>query len=488
MLAYQQKATGPNVTFADASLDELISEIDFFAPPTAETMFRQAPVHSPTASVMSSSSSTRADSDACDVASVGNSSSKSKKSKEIPKADYAVDHLDYKHLHQLLQPRMVEEKNAFPCKLNTSFKKKYFRFDNKSLQCFPGCSKFADVREARMLGNDHRAGGRGESFCTNAVTGSVMVQTFAVPIDTLRVVGRFLSATPEVGVLPESDAPLLDIGAVLDKLPEANCVHGQVTGDSQTVDTWGRQEVGFTLQPEEAWFFNMILPRHRRNAACAAHKVPLFVFELLVFMQQGQSFKLCARTISSPFEVASIRTLIREALSFRQQSLPGHVSKDMADDEEMDGEAAKPLAGKPVAIALNARRHLAANYSSTAQRVRLAEANRKEEEKKKKQELVIEIVPEPEFNSGMDIVSPVPQSFTFPPPLPLFSVPPPQIFGFPVNQTSSAPTSNRDVLLDFPDLFLSDTFENADPMFQAPEMNVVMNVFNAELNLDDDIP
>lgn len=345
----------------------------------------------------------------------------------IPKVDYAVDHLSPAMLHALLQPTMVETKNYVQSKFVTAFKKKYFRFDNKALQCFPGCARFADVREARMQGLDHKGGARAEAFCTNAVVASLVVPS-NVPLTALHVVGRFLCATPETAVLPDSDAPLLDVGAVVSYLPSANCVQG-------TVQVSAQGEVTAAVHPSEAWFFNMTLPRHRRNAACAAHKVPLFVFELLSLVQHDTSrYQVVSRAVSAPFEVASIRTLIREVLSFRQQNLLANLQtrreeQAIASKEETDNTPrpapimAAPIAPAPAVIAEQSPAmaatmtpmQMAAGYSHTVHRIRLAEATRREEEHKKNRLIPnYRVSPAPEVATSFASVPAMDLSFDLP--------------------------------------------------------------------------
>lgn len=316
---------------------------------------------------------------------VGSTSSNSKK-QAVPKPDYAVDHLDLSMLNQIIRADHVAAQNMFPVQVLTEFKKKYYRFDNKMLQCFPGCSRFADVREARMLGLDHRSG-RAQAWCSNSVQASLLLPMH-VNTASIQVVGRFLAATPDVGVLPESDAPLLQIGMTIESLPANNSVRGNITEEAQ-VDSNGKRQVSVVLHPEEAWFVNLTLPRHRRNATCAAHKVPLFVFELLVFVQTGAStFQVCGRSVSAPFEIASIRTLIREVLAFRQGNATT-VQQQATPIEKQPEESVKSVVqDKKAKLA----RRLPMNYSSAVHRIRLAEANRKEMESKKV-EMVIEVVP-----------------------------------------------------------------------------------------------
>jgi hypothetical protein len=314
-----------------------------------------------------------------DTSSLQNSNNK----KQVPKPDYAVDHLDLSILSEVIRSDHVATQNMFPVQVLTEFKKKYYRFDNKMLQCFPGCSRFADVREARMLGLDHRSG-RAQAWCSNSVQASILLPIH-VNSSSIQVVGRFLAATPDAGVLPESDAPLLQIGMTVGSLPANNSVRGNISEEGQ-MDSTGKRQVSVVLHPDEAWFVNLTLPRHRRNATCAAHKVPLFVFELLVFVQTGaSSFQVCARSVSAPFEIASIRTLIREVLAFRQ----GNANTVQQQAPEKQPEEPTPVVqDKKAKLA----RRLPLNYSSAVHRIRLAEASRKEMESKKV-EMVIEVVP-----------------------------------------------------------------------------------------------
>lgn len=202
-----------------------------------------------------------------------------RKATSAAKSDFAVDHLDTQVLNPLIQPAIVKESNAFPAKLTTDFKKKYYRFDNKALQCFPNCSRFPDVREARLTGQDHKTGGRNESFCTNQVVVIAMVPN-SVALQDIIITGRFLCATPDLDVLPNSDAPVMSVGTAVVRVPEANCTAGMVRGETGNVDVINnRREVALFVNPADNWYFNLTLPRHRRNASCAAHKVPLFVFE-----------------------------------------------------------------------------------------------------------------------------------------------------------------------------------------------------------------
>jgi len=305
---------------------------------------------------------------------------------ELPKGDFAVDHLDLQLLNPVIRILDVSQRNMLPLKMLTDFKKKYYRFDNKMLQCFPNCSRFPDVREARLMGKDHRSDKRSQAWCSNPVQAVVMAPD-NVNLSNIHVVGRFLCATPEAAVLPESDTPLLEVGMATGFIPSANCIPGSVLSATQLGN--GRVELNVAMQPDEAWFFNLQLPRHRRNPACAAHKVPLFLFEILVFVQTGpQAFTVCARSVCAPFEIASVRTLIREVLACRQLR---------------KAAALNPVAPAPVHLEAihtaveedrkpKAARRVPMNYSSTVHRVRLhheAEAN------KKKMELVVKVTEEP---------------------------------------------------------------------------------------------
>jgi hypothetical protein len=302
------------------------------------------------------------------------------KRKSIPKVDYAVDHLEPSLLNRLVRYVDVDRANIFPLQMHTDFKKKYYRFDNKMLQCFPSCSRFEDVREARMLGLDHRTDRRAQAWCSNAIEAMAYVPNHLnhLNLNVVFAVGRFLAATPEVSVLPDSDAPLLEVGMSVGALPQANCVRGSVR-ETGSLDNLGRREIAVVLQPDEAWFFNLILPRHRRNAACAAHKVPLFTFELILFVRQSDSsFSVFSRSVSSPFEIASVRTLIREVLHFRQQGDGTRRSVEQMDEED------QPRRSKAI-------KRMPTTYSSAVHRIRLSEANRKEFSKSKP-ELQVQIV------------------------------------------------------------------------------------------------
>lgn len=316
----------------------------------------------------------------------------------VPKGDYAVDHLQVAMLSPLVRGADVDARNLFPIKLETEFKKKYYRFDNKVLQCFPNCSRFPDVREARMLGYDHRCG-RAQAWCSNPIRAVATDIPLDVPADSLRAVGRFLSATPEVSVLPESDADVLQVGEIVKRLPVANCTQGRVVASSSN----GPQQVVFELLPHESWVFNLTLPRHRRNAACAAHKVPLFVFEVLVFRQTSMGeLQVCARSVTLPFEVASIRTLIREVLAFKHKSggaVGAGEDEDMGGEEEERPSASTPLGSSsatsspaPATTAMASgrptRKHTRTNYSSAVHRIRLA-AEALQHDKTKKMDIVV---------------------------------------------------------------------------------------------------
>ena len=449
-----------NMAWADASLVALIRDLEFIDSKSAASSATSTT--SPQTTVSDDSCEVEEDASQMNAFARAKAADNKKQQPALPKADYAVDHLDHSALSDFLQPSLLETKNAFPSKLVTIFKKKYFRFDNKALQCFPNCGRFADVREARMQGLDHKAGGRGDSFCTNQVIASTLVPP-TVATESIVVVGRFLAATPEVGVLPESDAPLLDVGAKVATVPQVNAVTATVQAESAAVDSFGRREVAWTMQPEEAWFFNMTLPRHRRNAACAAHKVPLFVFELLVFVKQDfNTFQLCARTVSAPFEVASIRTLIREVLAFRQMNLPStkaNLRPQSAPDADMGNKTRTSL-----------RQQMTGGYSNAVNRIRLAEANRKEEAAKKKVEYTVEIIPEPvavqqpivhQQQPAMDVIPTIPM---------------------------------EDISFEMPDLTSSDSlnipsfdFGAMDSFFQPLGMDTGLDLVAEQAQLDDDL-
>jgi hypothetical protein len=239
----------------------------------------------------------------------------------LPVQHLAAENIVLDSLPRCVRRDVVCQENLFPSEFTTpAFKKKYYRTDTKILQCFPYCERFPDLREARMLGYDHGSESKRGGMCAPSISLTLHVSPDVVP-SNLSVRGRFLQVTPEPRSLPDGEG-LFKVGDVLHELPEKQCYRGQVVllqnGGRPVTDAQGWNAIAVSVCPGEAWTMQLELTRHRRNAAESPTKVPLFLFEVMVMLQTApDEFTVVSRAVSSLFEVASSRTLLREVLAYR---------------------------------------------------------------------------------------------------------------------------------------------------------------------------
>ena len=246
----------------------------------------------------------------------------------VPPAKYLADYIDLSKVSGVVLPPDVRARNdAALLEFQTEFKKKYYRLDNKVLQCFPSCSRFPDVREAKMLGIEHTTESRrAASWCSNDVFLLMSVDPALLP--HLHVRGRFIMATPDASPMP-GDWAFLAQGDVVASPPESMHTRlGSVSspmlsadGHSPALDARGRVCVTVAVPSGNplGWVHDMELPRYRRAVGAGKNTVPLFVFETSVFVRDVStgSYRLLARAVSPMFEISSVRTLLREALAYR---------------------------------------------------------------------------------------------------------------------------------------------------------------------------
>jgi len=238
----------------------------------------------------------------------------------FPAQVLAADNIAMDSLPSSVRKNIAERRNDFALEFKIPpLKKKYYRSDVKVLHCFPYCEKFADYREARLLGNDHVDGkNKGSNVCYPSIVLSLHVPP-ATDVSSLHVRGRFLQVTPDVRSLPDGE-PVYEVGDVLSSLPERQCYTASVQPLCAT-DAQGWQELKVVLNQPSGWSMQLELTRSRRNATDNPARVPLFLFEVLVMQQVGpQSFRVASRCLSTLFEVASSRTLLREVLMYRELS------------------------------------------------------------------------------------------------------------------------------------------------------------------------
>jgi hypothetical protein len=259
----------------------------------------------------------------------------------VPRAKYAIDYLHPIALPNEFNMNYINTENVLvTVQFDTVFCKKYYRFDTKILQCFPRCDKFQDVREARLLGLEHgisETRKNGGAWCSSNIQSTMYVDGTTLKPNEVFVRGRIVMAVvdasstspPSPTTNTASSEMIYPVGTHVMNIPnELNLigiVNPLIHGGFPIMDQLGRVGYSIIMTPQHTsgWKHEVELPRHRRNIGQkgARVSVPLFTFEITVFRQLpgGTSgYVVVARSLSSLFEIGSVRTLLREAFVFKQ--------------------------------------------------------------------------------------------------------------------------------------------------------------------------
>lgn len=259
----------------------------------------------------------------------------------LPKVVYVCDFIEEHMLPTQIQPMRVQGENAafgFHLAFETTFRKRYYRFDNKILQCFPQCAKFEDVRDARLMGFDHNSPLAPTAYPNTTWCSGEVALKIACPSGEegmrppLRLLGRFLAATPALHALPQDAFQgMFSVGATCDAslLARLGAVEGEISPSS-----CGSAVIHPPLffANGNHWMLDAELQRHRRRPTERPMQVPTFVFEAVLFAmsEDDSSCTVVARAVSGIFEIASMRTLLRELHAYK---------RTLEEEEEEKGEA-----------------------------------------------------------------------------------------------------------------------------------------------------
>ncbi|KAH9128962.1 hypothetical protein AeMF1_000923 [Aphanomyces euteiches] len=178
--------------------------------------------------------------------------------------------------------------NGVYLSIDTIFLRKYFRNDRKNLQCFPYCREHGNYYEAKMNGLEHT----GKGVCRAPV--KVKVHHATSPIVVLARCQRRSQPVPIEETIT---------AAQLQEMQNSTWVRGttsEVTADDTTV---------YFLP--EVWKFDGELPKKRR---VDDHDVDdmQYCVQVVLFYNEGQTFKKVAVNESNPFDIQSTRTLLRQ--------------------------------------------------------------------------------------------------------------------------------------------------------------------------------
>lgn len=193
--------------------------------------------------------------------------------------------------------------------IRTHFLSKYWRNDRKNIQCFPYCPEFGDYHQMKLANKTHSARG----VCRAGVTVELRLRT----TDQQHVI-VFAKCTAQEA------AP--DFTGKNYSKAEIESLYGSwVTGASKGVsdpDVEGFSTIVVEFHPD-VWKYDAELPKKRRQND-PLHAELEYVFQVEAFhSHDGENFSNITTSKSTPFEIASTRTLSRQKSRMNESSTPG---------------------------------------------------------------------------------------------------------------------------------------------------------------------